>query len=440
MTDASVAPDRSDLTDGSAQGRDGNAYHLDADVDLDGCPTSMQHPCPSPLPDGCGTQELCGNGLDDDCNGQVDEGCSCTVGDVQPCFLGPPSYVSTGACTSGTQTCQGSGEFATWGPCEGGIWPTPEVCDDLDNDCNGCADDGLCCEPPLSCPDPGDIADAQPFVPYHLEGSQWYSGPANSWKWEIEGGPCDQLLGNTSYEITADNTSHPTITFTLSGDYTVTMTVTTDSGTYTCTFIVHVVGPGLRVELCWEGTGNRDIDLHLLRSDFHADWCANDDCFFDDCKATNWDMGSWGYQDGPIAECAGTPMGSDWQSRGSCANPRLDIDNIDDVGIPENINVDAPGEGQSFRVMVHYFGGQTGEAHPLVNVYCDGHRIATYGQTPNQVTGFTTPGQWDCQGDSWRVADVVTHDNNGHTTCNVTALHPNNQTSGYRVLHNDTSY
>ena len=31
--------------------------------------------------------------------------------------------------------------------------------------------------------------------------------------------------------------------------------------------------------------------------------------------------------------------------------------------------------------MVHYYSG-SGEAHPLVNIYCDGHRIATYGQAP----------------------------------------------------------
>jgi len=37
------------------------------------------------------------------------------------------------------QTCIGS-EFGTWGPCVGGVAPSVEVCDGLDNDCNGCVE------------------------------------------------------------------------------------------------------------------------------------------------------------------------------------------------------------------------------------------------------------------------------------------------------------
>lgn len=421
------------LTDSS------NPYQYDGGGG-DGCPPEMQSPCPNPIQPGCVGQEVCGNGLDDDCNGEVDDTCLCEPGSVQPCFLGPPNMANVGACTMGTQTCQG-GEFAKWGPCVGGIWPSPEICDDLDNDCNGCVDDGLCCSPPISCPDPTQIAEAHPFVPYQLDGTQWYSGPANSWSWTIEGGPCDTLLNNASFEITGGTTATPTIDFSLSGDYTVTMTVNTPSGTYTCVFVVHVIGPGLRVELCWEGTGFRDIDLHLLRQDFGVPWCADQDCYYMNCDAEHWDHSEWGYAASPLAECVGSPNGAEWQSRyNSCMNPRLDIDNIVTPGIPENINVDDPVEGQTFRVMVHYFSG-FGQANPLINIYCDGHRIATYGQAPDQLGGvFTTSGGYGCQGHTWRVADVVTHVNGGVTTCDVLPLHPGGQTTGYRVLSNDTTY
>ncbi len=440
--DATVVPDAA-RPDRSVQWQDagdaGNVYVYDA-APSDGCPASMQNPCDSPLDPGCGSDEVCGNGLDDDCDGEVDEGCACTPGQVQECFLGPPNFVGAGACTMGTQTCIGSSEFGSWGPCQGGIWPTPEVCDDLDNDCNGCVDDGLCCAPPLSCPESSDIAEAQPFVPYELDGTQWYAGPASAWHWEVEGGPCDQLLGNTSFEIENADTSHPRIHFTLSGDYTVTMTVETPAGdTYTCTFVVHVAGPGLRVELCWEGTGSRDVDLHLLRSDLGAQWCDMDyDCHYANCKGSNWDLMGWNYSDSPLSACEGGPMGSYWQNRGSCANPRLDIDNIATPGIPENINVDAPRDGETFRIMVHYYSG-SGEAHPLVNIYCDGYRIATFGQAPSVVTGFDRS-MWDCGGATWRVADVTTHVQGGQTSCDVTALHPDGQNAGYRVLYDDTSY
>ncbi len=80
----------------------------------------------------CGPTGL-GNGLDDNCDGEVDEGCGCTPGETRPCGT------STGECESGVETCVAR----QWGPCEGGQGPRPEVCDGLDNDCNGLVDEGL---------------------------------------------------------------------------------------------------------------------------------------------------------------------------------------------------------------------------------------------------------------------------------------------------------
>ena len=65
-------------------------------------------------------------------------------------------------CADGSQSCVTSGEFGVWGPCTGGLIPSPEVCDYADNDCDGCADDGLCCAPPIDCS--YDIGTAAPFV------------------------------------------------------------------------------------------------------------------------------------------------------------------------------------------------------------------------------------------------------------------------------------
>ncbi|MDY0000875.1 MAG: MopE-related protein [Polyangia bacterium] len=426
----------------------GNIYYQDSAVLPDGC---VPTPCANPVPQGCQQPpEICGNGLDDDCNGLPDDTCTCVPGQVQPCFIGPPNHANVGACQMGTQTCRGNQEFGFWGPCENGSWPSAEVCDALDNDCNGCIDDGLCCNPDITCPDPTQIPDAQPFVPYVINGTQWYPGPASSWTWTVEGGPCDTLLGD-SFTITNGNTGTPTINFTLSGDYAVTMTVQTPDGPKSCSFVIHVVGPGLRVELCWQGTGSRDIDLHMLRQDFSSTWCDTTyDCYYMNCKASSpWAMGAWGYSDGPLSLCEGGPEGTApspimclaggyWSCRGSCANPRLDIDNIMTVGIPENINVDAPGNGQVFRIMAHYYSG-SGEPSPLVNVYCDGHRVATYGQAPDLVTGFTASGH-ACAGSTWRVADVTTQVSGGVTTCTVDAVHPPGQSTGYYVRQDSTDY
>jgi len=91
--------------------------------------------------------EVCGNGLDDDGNGQVDEGCVCGKGTMQDCFPGPLRLSGVGQCAAGKQECQGDAEFGNWGPCEHAVTPAPEICDGLDNNCNGVVDDGCLCAP-----------------------------------------------------------------------------------------------------------------------------------------------------------------------------------------------------------------------------------------------------------------------------------------------------
>jgi putative metal-binding protein len=81
--------------------------------------------------------EMC-EGTDDDCDGDIDEGCLCLDGNTQPCYSGSPMSQNVGECHDGTQTCAGG----QWGPCLGDVTPLPEVCDGLDNDCEGTPDQG----------------------------------------------------------------------------------------------------------------------------------------------------------------------------------------------------------------------------------------------------------------------------------------------------------
>ena len=88
--------------------------------------------------------ETCGNGLDDNKDGRVDEGCSCSAGQVEACFRGNPRSAGKGACKFGSQTCLAATDDvvrAAWGECTGEGTPTPELCNGIDDDCDGKIDD-----------------------------------------------------------------------------------------------------------------------------------------------------------------------------------------------------------------------------------------------------------------------------------------------------------
>src|SRR5690606_19366766 len=140
------------------------------DDDCDG-PIDEGNVCTTCLPETC-------NGADDDCDGLVDEGLVRTCGtDLGDCSAGTETCVAGvwGACTGTGPTpdvgdgrdnngdgvidgitrpcgsdvgqCRPGVETCSMGPawdgtCVGAIGPSPEICDGLDNDCNGTPDDG----------------------------------------------------------------------------------------------------------------------------------------------------------------------------------------------------------------------------------------------------------------------------------------------------------
>jgi hypothetical protein len=78
------------------------------------------------------------NGLDDDCDGVCD-------GFARPCTaLPPPGNPNVGPCHDGTEVCPAlcSTSGNTFEPCLGEVVPTSEVCNCIDDDCDGTADDG----------------------------------------------------------------------------------------------------------------------------------------------------------------------------------------------------------------------------------------------------------------------------------------------------------
>ena len=84
--------------------------------------------------------EVCSDLIDNDCNGIVNDGCKCTDGEKQLCGPTNPdgSMNTNGVCRSDTIVCK-NGVWPT--VCPNAVYPSPELCDGLDNDCNGIADE-----------------------------------------------------------------------------------------------------------------------------------------------------------------------------------------------------------------------------------------------------------------------------------------------------------
>jgi hypothetical protein len=295
--------------------------------------------------------ETCDGSLDEDCDGAVDEGCGCTSETTRACGT------DTGACTRGTQTCDASG---MWGTCIGGVGPTTEICNMIDDDCDGMTDeDGVCptAAPVVTC-GAGVTAEVLSTVTVSGSGSDPDGGTV-TYMWTVTTRP----TGSVS---TPSSPTSATTNFYLdaSGTYVLRLCVTDDEGeTACCDVTITSTPPGtIHVELSWS-TAYGDADLHFLnvtRTPPDGWWTA------DDCHWLNR-----------------TP---DWGPAGVNANPTLDLDDTNGFG-PENTTIDVNPASGRYTIGVHYYcshslgGGATpgdGPTEATIRVFCSGALIATY--------------------------------------------------------------
>ncbi len=90
-------------------------------------------------------EDIC-NGSDDDCDGRLDNVPGQEAAVRQACYTGPEQTEGVGPCIGGTQICESpaGANAAVWSAtCFDEVVPTAEVCNAIDDDCNGRENDRL---------------------------------------------------------------------------------------------------------------------------------------------------------------------------------------------------------------------------------------------------------------------------------------------------------
>lgn len=278
------------------------------------------------------------------------------------------------------------------------------------------------------------VAGIKPDEFASLDGREFVTGDVKSYHWSVQTEDCDAIVPNAQFKLEGVDSRVVKFQPSRPAFYHFTLEVTGVAGDHSsCKLEVPVQGVGMRVELCWDTSTSTDLDLYVhtpfdrnpwLSSPSHDIQSGLNDTTCNTSNATaelrSLSRVNWGYADSPLSAC-NTPAFEGFLGIGRCPNPRAADDNNQSIatGTTERMQLDNPGNGQSFRVMVQNFSNQP--AKPRVFVYCGGQRAGAF-DAPASPAGFVANSR-EGYGLMWRAADVITSvDAAGRVSCNTTPV------------------
>jgi hypothetical protein len=258
----------------------------------------------------------------------------------------------------------------------------------------------------VECPQPIIVIEegeeVQPQTTLHLHGdqSQASTGQISQYTWKVE-----QPSDNKFNLLPTLNFPNPTHEVNIAGTYTYCLDVCdssfcsndTQCNTTACKKVVVVPNQAIHCELTWNTPGD------LNQFDEGPDAGSDMDLHFVHPFATGPDLDSDGKPDGWFDipyDCFWYNPNPEWESLNANVkdNPSLDRDDTDGAG-PENVNLDVPVNGRSYRVGVHYWDAHGyGASFARVKCFIWGQPVLDWNLEDQGIKMF------EC--DMWEVATI----------------------------------
>ena len=224
------------------------------------------------------------------------------------------------------------------------------------------------------------IAQGEEVVPQtslELFGDQSVSpfGAITQWEWSVEQPP-----GSQSLFIPSANYPNPEFEVNVAGEYIFSLTVEDETGARSCepatANVLVIPNQAIHVELLWDTPADGD------QTDVGPEAGADLDLHFTHPMASGQDVDRNGVPDGWFDQpfdCFWFNPTPEWATFDPDIddNPSLDRDDTDGAG-PENLNLDIPENGATYKVGVHYWNDHDfGPSYATIRVYISGELVYT---------------------------------------------------------------